>query len=214
MKKPLYYYVKTKGSLVDTQVNFQQSIRTKRILFDYYKDLYKAIDLYEENKLRIQMFYLSFAHDKTDKIKRSSRRKADGKELMKEVKTPKKPLAFYYMLVIVVMLLLNSFLFPRLLKQQVEDVDYGTFLNMIDEKQVSRVQIDGDYIYFVDNKEETGYYRTATFDDPELVDRLQAAGCEFGRVVEEEMSPILSFLISWVLPIVLFVVIGQWISSK
>ena len=133
---------------------------------------------------------------------------------MKEVKTPKKPLAFYYMLVIVVMLLLNSFLFPRLLKQQVEDVDYGTFLNMIDEKQVSRVQIDGDYIYFVDNKEETGYYRTATFDDPELVDRLQAAGCEFGRVVEEEMSPILSFLISWVLPIVLFVVIGQWISSK
>ena len=70
LKKSLYYYVKTKGSLVDTQVNFQQSIRTKRILFDYYKELYKAIDLYEENKLRIQMFYLSFAHDKTDKIKK------------------------------------------------------------------------------------------------------------------------------------------------
>ena len=67
--KPLYYYVKTKGSLVDTQVNFQQSIRTKRILFDYYRDLYKAIDLYEENKLRIRMFYLSFAHDKIKKIK-------------------------------------------------------------------------------------------------------------------------------------------------
>ena len=67
--KPLYYYVKTKGSLVDTHVNFQQSIRTKRILFDYYRDLYKAIDLYEENKLRIRMFYLSFAHDKIKKIK-------------------------------------------------------------------------------------------------------------------------------------------------
>ena len=69
IRKPLYYYVKTKGSLVDTQVNFQQSIRTKRILFDYYRDLYKAIDLYEENKLRIQMFYLSFAHDKTNNVK-------------------------------------------------------------------------------------------------------------------------------------------------
>ena len=69
IRKPLYYYVKTKGSLVHTQVNFQQSIRTKRILFDHYRDLYKAIDLYEENKLRIQMFYLSFAHDKTNKVK-------------------------------------------------------------------------------------------------------------------------------------------------
>lgn len=69
IRKPLYYYVKTKGSLVDTQVNFQQSIRTKRILFDHYRDLYKAIDLYEENRLRIQMFYLSFAHDKTNKVK-------------------------------------------------------------------------------------------------------------------------------------------------
>lgn len=70
IRKPLYYYVKTKGSLVDTQVNFQQSVRTKKILFDYYKELYKAIDLYEENKFKIQMFYLSFAHDKTNQIKR------------------------------------------------------------------------------------------------------------------------------------------------
>ena len=108
---------------------------------------------------------------------------------MKEVKTPKKPLAFYYMLVIVVMLLLNSFLFPRLLKQQVEDVDYGTFLNMIDEKQVSRVQIDGDYIYFVDNKEETGYYRTATFDDPELVDSLQKYFRKLQNDIQREISP-------------------------
>lgn len=67
--KPLYYYVKTKGSLVDTQVNFSTSVKTKRILFDYYKDLYQALDLYEENKLKIQMFYLSFAHDKIKKIK-------------------------------------------------------------------------------------------------------------------------------------------------
>ncbi len=67
--KPLYYYVKTKGSLVDTQINFQTTIKTKRILFDYYRNLYKAIDLYEENKRKIKMFYLSFAHDKIKKIK-------------------------------------------------------------------------------------------------------------------------------------------------
>ena len=67
--RPLYYYVKTKGSLVDTQVDFKQTIRTKKILFTYYRDLYKAMDLYEENKLRIRMFYLSFAHDKIKDIK-------------------------------------------------------------------------------------------------------------------------------------------------
>lgn len=69
INRPLYYYVKTKGSLVATQTNFHQTVRTKRILFDYYKELYKSIDLYEENKLRIKMFYFSFAHDKIKKIK-------------------------------------------------------------------------------------------------------------------------------------------------
>lgn len=67
--RPLYYYVKTKGSLVDTQINFQTTVQTKRILFDHYKELYQAIDLYENNKLRIKRFYFSFAHDKTRKIK-------------------------------------------------------------------------------------------------------------------------------------------------
>lgn len=133
---------------------------------------------------------------------------------MKEVKPPKKPLMFYYLVVLVVMMLLNMLLFPRLLKTQVEDVDYGTFLNMIESKQVDRVQIEGEYIYFIDNQETPSYYKTATFDDPELVDRLQESGCSFGRVVEEEMSPILSFIISWVLPVVIFIVLGQWLSSK
>ena len=67
--RPLYYYVKTKGSLVDTQINFQTTLQTKRILFDHYKELYQTIDLYEENKLRIKKFYFSFAHDKTREIK-------------------------------------------------------------------------------------------------------------------------------------------------
>ena len=118
------------------------------------------------------------------------------------------------MIVLVVMMLLNSLLFPRLLKQKVENVDYGTFLNMVNEKKVDIVQIEGDYIYFADKQETPGFYRTTTFDDPDLVDRLLASGCTFGRVVQEQMSPILSFLLSWVVPIVIFIVLGQWISSR
>lgn len=133
---------------------------------------------------------------------------------MKEVKQPKKPLIFYYVIVLIVMMLLNVLLFPKILRQQVETVDYGTFLNMVEEKQVDKVQIEGDYIYFVDKAEKPAFYQTTTFDDPELVDRLRASGCQFGRVVEEEMSPFLSFIISWVLPIVIFVALGQWMSSK
>lgn len=130
------------------------------------------------------------------------------------MKQPKKPLIFYYLIVLIVMMLLNSLLFPRLLKQKVETVDYGTFLNMVSEKQVDTVQIEGDYIYFTDKQEKPAFYQTTTFDDPDLVDRLQASGCAFGRVVEEEMSPILSFLISWIFPIVIFALLGQWLSSK
>ncbi len=133
---------------------------------------------------------------------------------MKEVKPPKKPLIFYYFIVMLVMMLLNSFLFPRLLKPQVESVDYGTFLDMVEEKQVKMVQIEGEYIYFVDKQETPAYFRTTTFDDPELVERLRQSGCTFGRVVQEEMSPILSFIISWILPIVIFVALGQWLSSR
>ena len=133
---------------------------------------------------------------------------------MKEVKQPKKPLIFYYVIVLIVMMLLNSLLFPRLLKQKVENVDYGTFLNMVNEKKVDIVQIEGDYIYFADKQETPGFYCTTTFDDPDLVDRLLASGCTFGRVVQEQMSPILSFLLSWVVPVVIFIVLGQWISSR
>ena len=138
---------------------------------------------------------------------------AEKRGHMKEVKKPKKPLIFYYLIVMLVMMLLNSLLFPKLMRQQVENVDYGTFLGMVDEKQVAMVQIEGDYIYFTDKQEEPGFYRTTTFDDPQLVERLQESGCSFGRVVQEEMSPVLSFILSWILPIVIFIVIGQLISG-
>lgn len=133
---------------------------------------------------------------------------------MKEVKQPRKPLIFYYFIVMLIMMLLNSLLFPKLLRQQVENVDYGTFLGMVDDKEVAMVQIEGDYIYFTDKQEKPLFYRTATFEDPELVERLRESGCSFGRVVQEEMSPFLSFILSWVLPIVIFIAIGQFLSGR
>ncbi len=133
---------------------------------------------------------------------------------MKEVKQPRKPLIFYYFIVMLIMMLLNSLLFPKLLRQQVENVDYGTFLGMVDDKEVAMVQIEGDYIYSTDKQEKPLFYRTATFEDPELVERLRESGCSFGRVVQEEMSPFLSFILSWVLPIVIFIAIGQFLSGR
>ena len=135
---------------------------------------------------------------------------------MQEVKPPKKTLIFYYVIVLVIMILLNTILFPAVMKQQIEDVDYGTFLTMLDEKEVSVVEVEQDYIYFIDdNTEKPTCYRTTTFDsDTSLVDRLYASGCKFGEVKEEEMSPLLSGLLSIVLPLVIFIVIGQLLSRS
>lgn len=131
---------------------------------------------------------------------------------MKEVKQPKKPILFYYVLVLIVLLVLNSLVFPRFLKQQITEVDYGTFLSMLDKREVTKAQVEKDYIYFIDNAEKPAFYMTATFDDAKLVDRLYEAGCSFGEVKEKEPSPIVSFLATWVLPIFIFIVIGQVLS--
>jgi len=134
---------------------------------------------------------------------------------MKKVERPKKPLLFYYLVAMVVLILLNTFLFPLLIgRNQITEVDYGTFLNLVENKEVSKVELNGDTIYFVDNnKEEPKYYETTTFDDPDLVNRLEAAGCEFGRVAEKEMNPILNFLLVWILPILIFWGLGQLLSN-
>lgn len=134
---------------------------------------------------------------------------------MKKVERPKKPLLFYYFVAMMALILLNTFLFPLLIgKNQITEVDYGTFLNMVENKEVSKVELSGDSIYFVDdNKEEPKYYETTTFDDPDLVNRLEDAGCEFGRVAEKEMNPILNFLLVWILPILLFWGLGQLLSN-
>ena len=134
---------------------------------------------------------------------------------MKKVEKPKKPLIFYYLIALIILVLLNTFLFPNILgKNKVKEVDYGTFLTMVEKKEVSKVELNGDTIYFTDNSEEPKYYETTTFDDPNLVNRLEDAGCEFGRVAQQEMNPLLSFFLVWILPLLIFWALGQWLTRK
>jgi len=134
---------------------------------------------------------------------------------MKKVEKPKKPLFFYYLIALIILVLLNTFLFPNILgKNKVKEVDYGTFLTMVEGKEVSKVELNGDTIYFTDNSEEPKYYETTTFDDPNLVNRLEDAGCEFGRVAQQEMNPLLNFFLVWILPLLIFWALGQWLAKK
>ncbi len=131
---------------------------------------------------------------------------------MQQMKKPKKPLIFYYCIVLLIMFVLNAVIFPRFVREQIQEVDYGTFLNMLEEKEVSMAQMEKDYIYFVDNNEEDpSFYSTVAFNDPDLVDRLQASGCKFGKVREQKTS-LLSSIFSIVVQVAIFVLIGQLLS--
>ena len=134
---------------------------------------------------------------------------------MNEVKKPRKPLIFYYGIVLLVIILFNSFIVPWIVGQQIKEVDYGTFMSMIEEKNIGRVEINEteNQITFTD-KEEKQIYSTAMVDDANLTDRLYASGANFSGQVVEEPSFLLSFLLTWVLPIVVFVAIGQFMSKK
>ena len=133
---------------------------------------------------------------------------------MKQVQKPKKPLIFYYLIAVVVLILLNFLLVPRIAGRNIEEVDYGTFLDMIEEKQIATVELNGDTIYFTDKSSQPKYYETTAFEDPDLVNRLDEAGCKFGKVVQEPMNPILSFLLSWVLPLLIFWGLGQLLARQ
>ena len=133
---------------------------------------------------------------------------------MKQVQKPKKPLIFYYLIALAVLFLLNFLLVPTISGRNVKEVDYGTFLNMVEERKVSTVELDGDSIYFTDKEESPNYYETTTFEDPDLVNRLDDAGCEFGRVAQEPMNPILSFILSWVVPLLIFWGLGQLLARQ
>ena len=132
---------------------------------------------------------------------------------MKEVKTPKKPLAIYYTVVLLVLLLLNLVLVPWMSERQVKEVDYGTFMSMTEEKNIGRVDIESNQIIFTD-KDETQVYRTGLMNDPSLTERLYDAGAAFSSEIVEQTSPILSFLLWFVLPIVLFTALGNYMNKK
>ena len=132
---------------------------------------------------------------------------------MKEVKTPRKPLAIYYALVLLMLLLLNLVLLPWMEERQVKEVDYGTFMTMTEEKNIGRVDIESNQIIFTD-KDETQVYKTGLMNDTGLTERLYDAGATFSSEIVEQSSPVLSFLIWFVLPIILFSAIGNQMNKK
>lgn len=132
---------------------------------------------------------------------------------MKEVKTPRKPLAIYYALVLLMLLLLNFVLLPWMEERQIKEVDYGTFMTMTEEKNIGRVDIESNQIIFTD-KDETQVYRTGLMNDTGLTERLYDAGATFSSEIVEQSSPVLSFLIWFVLPIILFSAIGNQMNKK
>ena len=131
---------------------------------------------------------------------------------MNEVKKPRQPLVFYYVLAIVAIILFNSFIAPLLFSPRVTEVSYDAFMTMTEDKQVAEVMIEDNQILFADA--QGNLYKTGLMDDPELTTRLYASGAKFSSQIVEQMSPILSFLISWALPLVLMIGLGQYFSKK
>ena len=131
---------------------------------------------------------------------------------MNEVKTPKKPLIYYYSIVMLVLLLMNLFITPLLQQARIKDVDYGTFMTMTENKEIDKVEIEDNRILF-SGKDGT-VYQTGLMDDPGRTERLYASGANFSSEIVQEMSPLLSFLLSWILPIALFMLLGQFMAKK
>ena len=137
-----------------------------------------------------------------------------GVQTMKMVKTPKKPVLTFYLIMLAVLLLFNLLVVPSVLDGRITEVDYGTFLKHLDAKEVLLVQVEEDYIHYImGTEEDPQIFRTVTFNDDSLVDRLYASGCAFGQVKAEKPNPIISFLISWILPIALFTLIGRMMTK-
>ena len=132
---------------------------------------------------------------------------------MKEVKSPKKPLYYYYGIVLLVILLANIFLTPMLNRAQVTDVDYGTFMSMIEDENIGRVEVDNSQILFTD-KDETQIYRTGVMEDPTLTQRLYDAGAVFDRNMDDGSSSLLSSLLTFLIPLVIFIALGQYMNKK
>ena len=132
---------------------------------------------------------------------------------MNEVKKPRKPLIFYYVLVLLAMLLINMLLVPYMAERQVKEVDYGTFMDMTENKEIGEVEISDDEIIFTD-KDGKNYYKTGVMNDDGLVDRLYDSGAKFSSEIVQQMSPLMSFLLTWILPLVIFIGLGQLMSRQ
>ena len=132
---------------------------------------------------------------------------------MKEVKSPKKPLLYYYGIVLLILFLFNMFVTPMIMGNRVKEVDYGTFMSMTEDKNIGEVEISDSQILFTD-KAETQIYRTGTMDDPNLTERLYEAGATFSKNIEKKTSPLLSGLLTIFLPIIVFIIIGQIMGRK
>ena len=128
---------------------------------------------------------------------------------MQEVKQPnKKPFIFYYMIALIVIILINSLLVPQIVQRAVKEVDYNTFMQMTYDKQIDEVQIQDNQIVFTAKNDKT-IYKTGLMDDPDRTQRLYDSGAKFSSEIVEEASPILSFLISWLLPLIIIIGFGQ-----
>ncbi len=134
---------------------------------------------------------------------------------MQEVKKPRKPLIYYYVIVLAILLLFNFIFMPWAAERQVKEVGYDTFMDMTEDQNIGRVQIDQqeNEIIFT-NKDEDKVYKTGMVEDPGMTERLYNSGAKFSGQIIEQMSPLLSFVLTWILPIVIFIGIGQYMSKK
>ena len=132
---------------------------------------------------------------------------------MNEVKQPKRPLLVFYIIMLILMLLFNMFVIPAMAKQQIKEVDYGTFMTMTENGEIGKVEVRSNMILFT-NKDGSLFYRTGVMDDPGLTERLHESGAEFTSQIVEQASPLASFILSWILPIFIFLMLGQFLSKR
>lgn len=133
---------------------------------------------------------------------------------MKEVKSPKKPLLYYYGIVLLIIIVFNVLVTPMLTKTMVKEVDYGTFMSKIEDKKIDDVQIEDNQILFTDKDDKNTIYKTGVMEDPTLTERLYKAGAKFSKEIDQQLSPVASFLLTGVLPLIIFIALGQYLSRK
>ena len=132
---------------------------------------------------------------------------------MNEVKKPRRSILYFYLILMMILLVINTMIAPMLAEQEIKEVDYGTFMTMTENKQIGSVQVETNKIIFT-NKDGSQVYKTGRMDDPDMVNRLHESGAEFTSEIVEQMSPVAYFFLSWVLPIVIFILLGQYLSKK